>query len=190
MSFRRMGPVGRDQKHLTTGLAAVIVAASLLLCPSKAPAECAFRLEAGGNLQGLSYEGYAMAVYDDGDGPALYVAAVLKRPAEPRSAVLPVGTAATGRPSGAVSASLRLRSSQSPCWSMTVSWSRWVRLPRPATPRQPTSLAGTALAGPRSARARISMSWGAGRYMKVIDRRRKFQCGRRRGRQPDRPVER
>jgi hypothetical protein len=61
-------------KHLTTGLAAVIVAASLLLCPSKAPAECAFDWRPGESLQGLSYEGYAMAVHDDGDGPALYVA--------------------------------------------------------------------------------------------------------------------
>ena len=61
-------------KRLTTGLAAVIVAASLLLCSSNALAECAFDWRPGESLQGLSYEGYAMAVYDDGDGPALYVA--------------------------------------------------------------------------------------------------------------------
>ncbi|HPD31798.1 MAG TPA: dockerin type I domain-containing protein [Phycisphaerae bacterium] len=61
-------------KHLPIRLATVMVAASLIFCISEASAACGFDWKPGESPQGLSYEGYAMAVYDDGGGPALYVA--------------------------------------------------------------------------------------------------------------------
>lgn len=61
-------------KCLTIGLAAVIVTLTVGLSSLPSLAQCTFDWKPGESPQGLSYEGYAMAVYDDGDGPALYVA--------------------------------------------------------------------------------------------------------------------
>ena len=66
--------LGLNLEQDTPNYASVIVTLTVGLSSLPSLAQCTFDWKPGESPQGLSYEGYAMAVYDDGDGPALYVA--------------------------------------------------------------------------------------------------------------------